>query len=93
MTKKLFVGNLSYGITTDFLINTFSDFGNVQEVKIITDRETQRSKGFAFVLMNSESEVQSAIINLNGREIEGRAMVVSVAKEMEPRTRSSQSRW
>lgn len=93
MTKKLFVGNLSYGITTDFLINTFSDFGNVQEVKIITDRETQRSKGFAFVLMNTESEVQSAIINLNGREIEGRAMVVSVAKEMEPRTRSSQSRW
>ncbi len=93
MTKKLFVGNLSFNTTSDHLINTFSDFGNVQEVKIITDRETRRSKGFAFIEMNNESEAQSAITNLNGSDLEGRKIIVSVAKEFEPKSGSQNSRW
>lgn len=93
MTKKLFVGNLSYNTTSDHLINTFSDFGNVQDVKIIMDRETNRSKGFAFIEMNDEAEAQSAISGLNGSDIEGRKIIVSVAKELEPRSKSNNSRW
>lgn len=93
MTKKLFVGNLNYTTTSDNLINTFSDFGNVQEVKVIIDHMTNRSKGFAFISMESESEAQSAIANLNGMDMDGRKIIVSVAKEMEPRERSFSKRW
>jgi len=91
MTNKLFVGNLNFQTTNDDLINTFSDFGNVQEVKIIIDRDTQKSKGFAFLTMTNESEAQKAISNLNGKEVNGRAMVVNIAKELEKKPRTN--RW
>lgn len=92
MTNKLFVGNLNFQTTNDDLINTFSDFGNVQEVKIIIDRDTQKSKGFAFLTMANESEAQKAISNLNGKEVNGRAMVVNIANELEKKPRTN-NRW
>lgn len=93
MTKKLFIGNLNYTTTSDNLINAFSDYGNVQEVKVIIDHMTNRSKGFAFINMESETEAQSAIANMNGMDLDGRKIIVSVAKEMEPRERSFTKKW
>ncbi len=80
MTKKLFVGNLSYTTTNETLINFFSDFGNVQDVSIITNHANNKSKGFAFVNMETTAEAQSAIVNLNGSDLDGRNIIVSVAK-------------
>nr|BDT27768.1 RNA-binding protein [Bacteriovorax sp. HI3] len=93
MTKKLFVGNLNFSTTSDNLINAFSDFGNVQEVKVIIDNMTNRSRGFAFINMETESEAQRAISHLNGSELDGRSIVVSVAKELAPRTTSFSKKW
>lgn len=93
MTKKLFVGNLNFTTTANNLINAFSDFGNVQDVKIIIDNITNRSKGFAFIEMNDEVEAQKAISSLNGFEFEGRKIVVSVAKENEQRNKRLNSKW
>lgn len=93
MTKKLFVGNLNFTITANNLINAFSDFGNVQDVKLIMDHITNRSKGFAFVEMADASEAQKAIASLNGFEMEGRNIIVSVAKENEQRNKRLNSRW
>lgn len=87
MTKKLFVGNLNFTTTANNLINTFSDFGNVLDAKLIIDNLTNRSKGFAFIEMNSVSEAQSAITALNGSDLDGRNIVVSVAKISEPKPR------
>jgi RNA recognition motif-containing protein len=89
MTKKLFVGNLSYNSTNESLTSAFSDFGNVQDVKIIIDRITNKSKGFAFINMSTDAEARQAISSLNGADVDGRKIVVSEAKEMEPRERSS----
>lgn len=86
MGKKLYVGNLSYNITEEALASLFGAHGTVDSTKIITDRETGRSKGFAFVEMGSDSEATSAINALNGTEQSGRAMNVSEAKPMEPRS-------
>lgn len=85
MGKKLYVGNLSYSMDDQSLTNLFSSYGNVESARVITDRETGRSKGFAFVEMSDESEAQSAIEKLNGTEQSGRAINVSEAKPMEPR--------
>lgn len=85
MGKKLYVGNLSYSMDDQSLTNLFSSYGNVESTRVITDRETGRSKGFAFVEMSDESEAQSAIEKLNGTEQSGRAINVSEAKPMEPR--------
>ncbi len=85
MNKKLYVGNLSYGITNDKLADKFAQFGNVESAKIVTDRDTNRSKGFGFVEMSSPDEAQAAISALHGTEFEGRAMTVSEAKPQAPR--------
>lgn len=85
MGKKLYVGNLSYSMDDQSLTNLFSTYGNVESARVITDRETGRSKGFAFVEMSADSEAQSAIEKLNGTEQSGRAINVSEAKPMEPR--------
>lgn len=85
MGKKLYVGNLSYSITEDGLRSTFSEHGNVESAKVIMDRDSGRSKGFAFVEMSTDEEAQAAIDKLNGSEWEGRAMTVSEAKPMAPR--------
>lgn len=85
MGKKIYVGNLSYNMDDQTLGNLFAAFGSVESTKIVTDRDTGRSKGFAFVEMATDSEAATAIEKLNGSEQLGRAMNVSEAKPMAPR--------
>jgi len=87
----MYVSNLSFHTTEEDLNKLFSQYGAVQSAKIITDRETGRSRGFAFVEMASDEESNKAIAGLNNKEIEGRAMSVSVAKE-KPK-RADNKRW
>ncbi len=86
MGKKIYVGNLSFTVDSDQLADVFAEFGTVESANIITDRETGRSKGFAFVEMSADSEAQAAIDKLNGQEFAGRAMNISEAKPQAPRT-------
>ena len=86
MGKKLYVGNLSFSVTDQVLADTFAQAGTVESAKVITDRETGRSKGFGFVEMSSEQEAQNAISQFNGADCEGRSMNVSEARPMEPRS-------
>ena len=86
MTKKLYVGNLSYTLTNESLADGFANFGTVVSARIITDRDTGRSKGFGFVEMSSDEEAQEAISGMNGKEFEGRTLTVSEAREQAPRT-------
>ena len=79
MSNKLYVGNLSYSVRDHDLEQEFAPYGNVQSAKVIMDRDTQRSKGFAFVEMPEDSEAQNAIRDLNGATYEGRQMVVKEA--------------
>ena len=85
MGKKLYVGNLAYGVGTRELEDLFQPFGTVESAKVITDRDTGQSKGFGFVEMSSDSEAQAAIAGLNGKEIEGRALTVNEARPQENR--------
>ena len=85
MAAKIYVGNLSFNSTEQDLEDMFGEFGTVQSVKIIEDRETGRSRGFAFVEMSSNEEAQSAISALNGREIDGRSLTINEAKPQEER--------
>jgi len=85
MGKKIYVGNLSFGVDSDQLSDVFAEFGTVDSANVITDRETGRSKGFAFVEMSTDEEAQAAIQKLNGAELAGRAMNISEAKPQEPR--------
>lgn len=85
MSKKLYIGNLSYNVDEGSLNALFSQYGAVESVRIITDRDTGRSKGFAFVEMTEEADGLKAIENLNGTQQFDRSMNVSVAKPMEPR--------
>jgi RNA recognition motif-containing protein len=80
MTKKLYVGNLSYRTTENTLRTLFAEFGEVQSVNLITDRETGRSKGFAFVEMATEQAAASAITALNGKTVDEREIRVDKAK-------------
>jgi RNA recognition motif-containing protein len=80
MGKKLYVGNLSYGVTDSTLEQLFSAHGTVQSAQVIMDRDTGRSKGFGFVEMGSDQEAQAAISALNGVEHEGRALTVNEAR-------------
>src|SRR6267154_6751788 len=89
MGKKLYVGNLSYNVSSSDLEQLFAQHGTVQSAEIIADRDTGRSKGFGFVQMGSDSEAQAAIAALNGQDHSGRALTVNVAKPREERPRSS----
>jgi cold-inducible RNA-binding protein len=80
MGKKLYVGNLPYGITDSDLQQMFAAHGTVQSAQIIMDRDTGRSKGFGFVEMGSDQEAQAAIAALNGQDKEGRALTVNEAR-------------
>jgi RNA recognition motif-containing protein len=82
---KLFVGNLNYRTTPDGLREIFAAHGEVLDVFIGTDRETGRSRGFGFVTMGSKEAGQAAIENLNGKDFEGRALVVNEAQPRAPR--------
>jgi cold-inducible RNA-binding protein len=81
MAKKVFVGNLSFQTTDNDLNDLFAQFGEVESVSIITDRDTGRSKGFGFVAMNDES-AEKAISARNGTELNGRALTVNEARPM-----------
>ena len=85
MGKKLYVGNLPFSATDQILNDTFSQCGKVESAKIITDRDSGRSKGFGFVEMSTEAEAQDAISKFNGADYNGRAMTVNEAKPMAPR--------
>ena len=87
MGSKLYVGNLSYGVTSSDLEQLFSQHGTVQSAEVISDRETGRSKGFGFVQMGSDDEAQAAIAALHGQDHEGRALTVNEAKPREDRPR------
>ncbi|MDD5708683.1 MAG: RNA-binding protein, partial [Kiritimatiellae bacterium] len=85
MGKKLYVGNLSYSVSSSDLETLFAQFGKVESAEVISDRMTGRAKGFAFVEMSTDEEAQKAIEGLNGKEHEGRPMVVNEARPREPR--------
>lgn len=85
MGKKIYVGNLPYTASNEDLSNVFADFGNVESAKIITDRDTGRSKGFGFVEMSSDDEAEQAIEALNGKDFQGRNITVNEAKPQAPR--------
>jgi RNA recognition motif-containing protein len=87
MGSKLYVGNLSYNVTSSDLEQLFASHGTVQSAEVISDRETGRSKGFGFVQMGSDAEAQAAISALGGMEHDGRALTVNEAKPREERPR------
>lgn len=93
MSTKLYVGNLSFNATTQDLEQVFGEIGTVESTNIIEDRDTGRSRGFAFVEMSSEEEAQNAISQLNGKEIDGRGLKVNEAKPRENRATGGGSRW
>lgn len=86
MSKKLYVGNLSYNVNESDLEALFTPFGTVQSAQIIVDRDTNRSKGFGFVEMDTDAQAQAAIQGLNSREHDGRNLTVNEAKPREVRT-------
>jgi RNA recognition motif-containing protein len=88
---NMYVSNLSFHTNEEALRALFSEFGNVTSAKVITDRETGKSRGFAFVEMDVVAEAQTAMKSLNSKEIEGRALSVTVAKEKT--ARSDNKRW
>lgn len=88
MSKKLYVGNLTFDVTDDQLRGMFDSFGSVQSAQVIMDRDTGRSKGFGFVEMSNDQEAQAAIAGLNGQMSGGRALTVNEAKPKEDRPRS-----
>jgi len=82
---RIFVGNLSYQTTEDQLTDLFSEVGQVESATIVTDRDTGRSRGFAFVEMSSKEDAEKAISQLNGKEVDGRELKVNEAKPREDR--------
>jgi RNA recognition motif-containing protein len=88
---NMYVSNLGFHVSDDDLRKLFEAFGQVSSAKIITDRETGKSRGFGFVEMGSEKEASAAMGKLNGKELEGRMISVTVARERE--NRSEKKRW
>jgi RNA recognition motif-containing protein len=85
MATKLFVGSLSYNTTDEGLEEAFSAVGKVTSAKVIMDRDTNRSKGFGFVEMSSDDEAKAAVEQLNGKELDGRTIIVTEARPREDR--------
>ncbi|HTK27620.1 MAG TPA: RNA-binding protein [Pyrinomonadaceae bacterium] len=85
MSMKLYVGNLSFNTSASDLQNIFGEIGTVESANLIEDRETGRSRGFAFVEMSSQAEGENAIAQLNGKEVDGRELKVNEAKPQEKR--------
>ena len=85
MATKLFVGSLSWNVTDDQLKEAFSAAGTVVSANVITDRDSNRSKGFGFVEMSSDAEAAEAVKQLNGKELDGRAITVAEARPKEDR--------
>jgi len=95
MNKKLYVGGLSYSVTDAQLSELFQSHGTVESAKVITDRDTDRSRGFGFVEMGTQQEAEQAIKALNGTEHEGRSLTVNESKPREnrPGGGGSRNRW
>jgi cold-inducible RNA-binding protein len=95
--KNIFVGNLSFGATEDSVRTMFEAYGSVERVSIVTDRDTGRAKGFGFVEMSANSDADRAIAELNGRELDGRALNVNEARPKTERSfgggQSRGARW
>jgi RNA recognition motif-containing protein len=85
LAKRLYVGNLSYGVSSSELEKIFAAFGTVASAQVVADRESGRSKGFGFVEMSSDEEAQAAIRGLNGQDHEGRPLTVNEARPREDR--------
>jgi RNA recognition motif-containing protein len=85
MANKLYVGNLPFSATDDSLRDMFGQVGQVESARIITDRDTGRSKGFGFVEMSTEQEASEAIKKFNGKELDGRSLTVNEARPMPAR--------
>ena len=83
MSTKLYVGNLSFGVTSDDLHEHFAQAGTVESAKIVEDRDTGRSRGFGFVEMSSAEEAQTAVEQFNGQDLDGRNLVVNEARPRE----------
>ena len=86
MSRKLYVGNLPFSATEETILSKFADCGTVESVKLITDRDTGRSKGFGFVEMSSEAEARAAIDSLNDTDFNGRPLRVNEAKPQKKRS-------
>jgi RNA recognition motif-containing protein len=86
VSKKLYVGNISFDTTSDDLVQAFSQFGTVLGAQIVSDRETGRSRGFAFVEMHTGAE--EAIAGMNGQQLQGRTLTVNEARPREERPRT-----
>lgn len=86
MGRKLYVGNLPFSVTESTINDMFAPHGTVESANLITDRDTGRSKGFGFVEMSTDEEAQNAINELNGKEIDGRALTVNEARPKAPRS-------
>jgi RNA recognition motif-containing protein len=93
MSQKIYVGNLGFSVTNDDLKAKFEQYGNVDSAKIITDRDSGRSKGFGFVEMSNSQEAIEAIEALNGSDYQGRKMTVNEAKPMEAKPRTGFSKF
>ncbi len=83
--KKLFIGSLPWAVDDAKLAEIFAQAGNVVSAQVVKDRETGRSRGFGFVEMSTDEEAQNAVKNLNGAEVEGRKIVVNIARPREDR--------
>ncbi len=93
MSQKLYVGGLSYATNDVKLQALFATYGTVVSAVVISDRETGRSKGFGFVEMSTDAEATQAVQELNGKNVDGRNIIVNEAKERAPRRASGNSRW
>ena len=85
MSKRLYIGNLPFAASEETLERVFGAVGQVESVKVIRDRDSGRSKGFAFVEMSTDEEAAKAIAELNGKDCDGRPMTVSEARPIQPR--------
>ena len=85
MGKKLFVGGLSWDTTDTSLQNAFAPFGEITEAKVITDRDTGRSRGFGFVTFARDEDAKTAISKMHGTSLDGRSITVNEAQERSPR--------
>lgn len=85
MGKKLYVGNLAFSVSDQDLQSQFAQFGTVESARVITDRDSGRSKGFGFVELSSDAEATNAIESLNGKDWNGRPLTVNEAKPQAPR--------
>jgi RNA recognition motif-containing protein len=85
MSTRLYVGNLSFNSSADLVRDAFASFGEVTDVHLVTDRETGRSRGFAFVTMGSPEQAQRAIAEMNGQLLDGRPLRVNEAEARPPR--------